>query len=300
MLLTLGIFVLSLVLIMVRPRPLNEGTAASLGAFLMLVTGLVSPPQAIEVFKANANILLFFVGLMVISAVADQAGFFAWSAVKAIRLAGGDGRKLLLVIFGLGILITTFFSNDSTALIMTPIVFALVTHLRMNPLPYVFVCTFIANTASIILPVSTPVNILPVDSFGLTLGEYLRHLWLPAILVIAVNILLFLFIFRKDIPARFQDDSRENVKIGGFFLFTCVGLVLIAAGYLVASAHGWPLAWPAVGGAALLVAGAAGFRHLNLRRVRSGISWSILLFIVSLGWYRGWKMRALPTCWEKR
>jgi len=283
MILTLCIFVLTLILIMVRPKPLNEATAALLGAILMLATSIISPSQAYDVLKTTANILLFFLGLMVICAVADRAGFFEWSAFRAVKLANGKGRRLLLVLFGLGTLITTFFSNDATALILTPIVYVVVTRLKLNPLPYVFACAFIANTASMMLPISNPVNLLAVDQFGLTLGQYLRFLLLPTILAILINVALFAIIFRKAISASFKyDGTGFSVKVDGFFLFTCVGLALTALGYIFASLYGLPLSWPALGGAAVLLTGGFLFRRLTLKRVNSSISWSILLFIFSL------------------
>jgi len=283
MALTLIIFVLTLILIMVRPRPLNEATAALLGAILMLATSIISPSDAYDVLKTTDNILLFFLGLMVVCAVADRAGFFEWSAFRAVKLANGRGRRLLLVLFGLGTVITTFFSNDATALILTPIVYVVVTRLKLNPLPYVFACAFIANTASMMLPISNPVNLLPVDQFGLTLSEYLRFLLLPTILAILINVVLFAIIFRKAISTSFKYDATGfSVKIDGFFLFTCVGLILTALGYIFASLYGLPLSWPALGGAAILLIGGFVFRRLTFKRVNSGISWSILLFIFCL------------------
>ena len=280
---TLIIFIFTLILIMVRPKPLNEATAALLGAILMLATTIVSPSQAYDVLKTTANILLFFLGLMVVCAVADRAGFFEWSAFKAVKLGNGKGRRLLFVLFGLGTVITTFFSNDATALILTPIVYVVVTRLKLNPLPYVFACAFIANTASMMLPISNPVNLLPVDQFGLTLSEYLRFLLLPTILAILINVALFIIIFRKAISASFKyDGAGFSVKVDSFFLFTCVGLILTALGYIFASLYGKPLSWPALGGAVILLTGGFAFRRLTLKRVNSGISWSILLFIFCL------------------
>jgi arsenical pump membrane protein len=283
MILAIVIFAITLVLIILRPKPLNEGTAAALGAVAILATGVVSPGDAFDVLKATDNILLFFLGLMVISTVADQAGFFKWCAQKAVGLAKGNARRLLLVVFGLGVLITAFFSNDATALILTPIVFVLVTRFKLKPLPYVFACAFIANTASMLLPVSNPVNLLPVDSFGITLGEYLKFTLLPSLLAITINIGLFMFIFRKDIAASFKDEHPEPpVKIDAFFCFVCVVLVLTAVGYVLASVYGKPVSWSAMGGAAALLAGGFALRRMRLRGVASGISWSIFIFIFSL------------------
>ncbi|MBI2830502.1 MAG: anion permease [Chloroflexi bacterium] len=287
MFLAISIFIIALILIIVRPRPLNEATAAAIGAVLMLVAGIVSPGQVIEVLRLNANVLFFFLGLMLVSTVAEQAGFFQWSALKAVKLARGNSRNLLLVIFALGTIITAFFSNDATALILTPIVYAITTQLKLSPMPYVFACAFIANTASMLLPVSNPVNLLPVDRFAIPLAEYMRFLFVPSLLVIAINIAIFLLIFQKDIAVRFAaknntKDLLKPVKTDRFFAFVCIGLALTALGYVLASVHRLPLSLPAAGGAVFLLVGAAAFRRLQFTALKSGISLSIFLFIFSL------------------
>jgi arsenical pump membrane protein len=283
MILTLAIFIPAIALVMIRPKPLNEATASALGALAMVLAAVVSPLQVWEVLQTNASVLLFFLGLMIISIIADQAGFFEWCAYHSIKLAGGRGPALLGVVFGLGAVLTAFFSNDATALILTPIVFVLVTRLKLNPLPYVFACAFVANTASMLLPVSNPVNLLAVTRFDLTLGEYLRHLLIPSILVIALNIGLFVLIFRKDISTRSRDDVYENkVKVDKFFLAVSAGLGLTAAGYILVSIYGLPLSYPAIGGAVILIVCAWAFKRLKVKKVATGISWSIFLFIFAL------------------
>ncbi len=283
MILAVAIFAVTLVLIILRPKPLNEGTAAAMGAVTILIAGVISVEDIYEVFRATDNILLFFLGLMVISAVTDQAGIFKWFAHEAVGLANGSARRLLLVVFGLGVLITTFFSNDATALILTPIVFVLITKFKLNPLPYVFACAFIANTASTLLPVSNPVNLLAVDTFRITLGEYLKFTLLPGLMAITVNIVLFMYIFRKDIRASFShDDPDPPVKVDAFFVFVSAVLVLTAIGYILTLVYARPASWPAMAGAAALLAGGAAFRRLSLRGVASGISWSIFIFIFCL------------------
>lgn len=283
MTLSLSIFALTLGLVIVRPRPLNEAMAASIGALVMVVVQIVSPGDVLDVLGEIGNVLLFFLGLMIVCCVADEAGFFRWSAHKALSLAGGNARKLLLIVLCLGAGITVFFSNDATALILTPIVFVLVTRLKLNPLPFVFACAFIANTASMVLPVSNPVNLLPVDRFHLTLGDYLRFTLPASLLAISLNVVLFMIIFRKDIAVASEEkEPPPPVKVDGFFVFTCGGLAITAIGYLLASLYGKPLSWPALAGAALLMAGALAFRRLEVSHLRSGISWSILPFIFSL------------------
>jgi arsenical pump membrane protein len=283
MLLSLVIFIVTITLIMVRPRPLNEASASLLGAFVMLLFGEITPLNTWEVFLANLNVLLFFLGLMIISVIADRAGFFEWCAFKAIALAKGKGTVLLGIVFGLGALITAFFSNDATALILTPIVFTLVTRLKLNPLPYVFACAFVANTASMLLPVSNPVNLLAVEWFHLSLGEYLQFLLIPSILVIIGNLIIFRWIFRNQlskISTNFQ--SLQHVQVDRFFLSVSVALGFIALGYILVSIFGLPLFYPAVGGAGILLFIGFSFHRIELKTVYSGISWNIFIFIFAL------------------
>lgn len=280
---TLTVFVLSIGLVMFRPRPFSEASASILGAAVLIILGVISPIQTWEVFRDNANVILFFLGLMITSVIAEQAGFFEWCAFKAVKLAHGRGSLLLSIVFGLGTLTTAFFSNDATVLILTPLVFALVTRLRLNVLPYVFACAFIANTASMLLPISNPVNLVAVGRFDLTMGEYLKYLLVPSILVIAANILLFRVIFHKDISAVSSENSISgSVKIDCFFLCVCAGLALTATGYILASIFGLPLAYPAIGGAIVLLVCGLVFQRIDIHRVTGGISWSIFVFIFAM------------------
>jgi arsenical pump membrane protein len=283
MVLSLAIFLPAIALVIWRPRPLNEATAAALGAAAMLIAGVVSPGQTWQVLIANDNVLLFFLGLMLISSFADQAGFFEWCAFKAVKLARGKSLWLLGMIFALGALLTAFLSNDATALILTPIVFTLVTRLKLTALPFVFACAFVANTASMLLPVSNPINLLAVERFNITLGEYLKYLLVPSILAIAVMMLIFVWLFRKSLSRPCGSEMLQApVKVDSYFLAVIAGLLIIAAGYLVVSIYGLPLFYPALGGAAMLLSLNLAFRRFNLKQVRSGISWHIFLFIIAL------------------
>jgi len=165
--------------------------------------------------------------------------------------------------------------------LLTPIVFTLVTQLKLNPLPYVFTCAFVANTASLLLPVSNPVNLLPFTAFHLTLGEYLDYLLLPSIVAIAVNVVVFCFLFRHSISAHFETSGLSCPAKGVLFKYTCIVLGFIAIAYLVFSSYGLPLFWVTLGGALLLIGGGLA-SHLHFREIGSGISWSILLFIFGL------------------
>src|SRR6266700_2591897 len=170
------IFLITLVFIMVRPRQVTEAIAAASGALLMLLGGYVGFGEALTLVRSQWNVLGFFLGLMMTSALGVHAGVFEMMTHRIARWARGSALRLYLAVFLLGALITAFLSNDATALILTPIVYALVTRLRLSPLPFLFACTFIADTASFLLPVGNPINILVINVFGGGLGTFLRYL----------------------------------------------------------------------------------------------------------------------------
>jgi arsenical pump membrane protein len=237
--------ILTLVGIMTRPFRWNEAVIAMAGAGLLLVLGLISPADAFSTLIRDWNTFLFFLGMMGLSALAEAAGLFDWLAVQAARFAGKSAARLFLNVFLLGGLISMVFSNDATALILTPIVYVLVTKLRLPVLPYLFGCTFIADTASFLLPVSNPINIIIISRFPLDLWTFLRLLFLPCLVVIGINVGIFFLLYRKQLKGTFDlqrlPSAKQAVKHKAYFRYTCGILVLVAFAYIGASAVQWPL-----------------------------------------------------------
>ncbi|MGH7904843.1 MAG: SLC13 family permease, partial [Candidatus Dormibacteraceae bacterium] len=174
------IFPVSLLVVVIRPRRVNEGLVAAAGAVLMIAALVVPPLEALRTLAGEWNLFLFFLGMMLLAGMADLAGFFEAAGILAAAVAGGSGRRLLLSVFASGTLITTFLSNDATALILTPVVYAMVVRLRLPPLPFLFATTFAADTASMTLPISNPINVLVIERTGIHLGPYLAHLLAPS------------------------------------------------------------------------------------------------------------------------
>ncbi|MBV8174227.1 MAG: anion permease [Verrucomicrobia bacterium] len=251
--------VLTLLGIMTRPFRWNEALIAMTGAGVLLVLGLISPADAFFTLIRDWNTFLFFLGMMGLSALAEAAGLFEWLAVRAARLAGKSAARLFLNVFLLGSLISTVLSNDATALILTPIVYVLVTKLRLAVLPYLFACTFIADTASFLLPVSNPINIIVLSRFPLDLLTFLRLLLLPSLVVIGINIGIFFLLYRKQLKGTFDIErlpsAEQAVKHKAYFRYTCCVLAMVAFTYVVASAIQWPLSLVALSGAVLLLIG---------------------------------------------
>lgn len=280
------IAVFTLVGIMLRPFKLDEARIALGGAALLLLLGLIAPLDALTVLLGDWNIFFFFLGMMTLSAMADAAGLFDWLAAKAAGLSAGSSRRLLLNTFLLGCLISMILSNDATALILTPIVYTLVTRLRLPVLPFMFACTFIADTASFLLPVSNPINIIVLTTFRLDLWTYLRLLLLPALVVISINIAAFFLLYRRQLRGTFDGkrlaSASAAIRHPAYFRYTCAVLLLVAVSYIIASALQFPLSIVAVSGAALLLAGALAWKQTTIRDTSKHISWSIFGFIAGM------------------
>jgi arsenical pump membrane protein len=280
------IALLTLLGIMVRPWKLNEAIIALAGAGLLLILGLITPLDAMTVLINDWNIFFFFLGMMALSALAEAAGLFDWLAAQAARLAGGSSRRLLLNTFLLGSLISMVLSNDATALILTPIVYTLVTRLRLPVLPFLFACTFIADTASFLLPVSNPINIIVLSTFRLDLWTFLRLLLLPSLLVIGINIAAFFLLYRQQLKGRFDakrlPSATDSIKHKGYFRYTCTVLGLVAIAYVIASATQFPLSLVALAGAGLLLVGALWWKQSTLLDTSRHISWAIFGFIAGM------------------
>src|SRR5439155_11862292 len=253
------IALLTLIGIMTRPFKWNEALIALAGAILLLILGLINPVDAFITLLKDWNTFLFFLGLMSLSALAEAAGIFDWLAVQTARLSGSSSQRLFLNTFLLGSLISMILSNDATALILTPIIYSLVTRLRLPVLPFLFACTFIADTASFLLPVSNPINIIVLSKFPLDLWTFLRLLLLPSLVVISINIGVFFFLYRRQLQGRFDSKRlasiETTIKHPGYFRYTCVVLVLVALAYIIASATQFPLSLVALGGDVLLLLG---------------------------------------------
>ncbi|GAC1502885.1 MAG: arsenic transporter [Ktedonobacteraceae bacterium] len=280
------IAVLTLLGIMIRPFKSNEATVALTGAGLLLVLGLISPVDAAFTLLRDWNTFLFFLGMMGLSALAESAGLFDWLAVQAARLSKNSAKRLFFNTFLLGCLISMLLSNDATALILTPIVYSLVTRLRLPVLPYLFACTFIADTASFLLPVSNPINIIVTNQFPLDLPTFVRLLFLPCILVICINMGVFYLLYRGQLQGRFDmkhlPSLEEAIKHTAYFRYTCVVLLLVAVAYVTASALQLPLSLVALGGTLLLLIGALYWKQTTLLNTGQQISWSIFGFIAGM------------------
>lgn len=280
------LFVATLGFVIIRPRQLNEAWGAAAGGIGMLLLGAVSLREASEIAQNSANILLFLVGMMIVSAVVERAGFFAWAATYAAEWARGNGWLLYLNVFLLGTVITAIFSLDVTVIILTPIVYSFVSRLRLNPLPFMFACTFVANTASLFLPISNLTNILVYELLDIPFWEFARYMLLPNLAALAINVGFFFFIFRGALPARFDRKSLGTaaacIQHPGFFLTCTLTLVVLMAALFVSGLRNWPLYPVVLIGAAWLLALGWRTRQAEPLPVLRDVSWTLIVFVLGM------------------
>ena len=283
--LTLAVAALTLLLVLTRPRGWHEAWWTVGGGVLMLALRLETPAQAWQVMRTGQDALLFLLALLLLSALLERSGFFDWSSIQAVRLARGDGRRLYRNVFVLGALITASLSLDTTAVILTPVVLAFVARLKLPARPYIFACAFVANVASLTLPVSNLTNLLFTGAFGLPFGGFALRMLLPQGAALLTNYALFRWCFRGDLPEKFSGDDLPDpqavVPDVGYFRAAVAVLGLVLVGYFAAPfAHLPPYAVGFAGCLALAVWGVRA-RQVDGTLLRE-VSWPVFPFVVGL------------------
>lgn len=284
------IFLATLVLVIWQPRGLGIGWSAAAGALAALLAGVVQLSDIPVVWGIVWNAAGAFVAVIVISLLLDRAGFFEWAALHVARWGRGDGRRLFVLLVLLGAAVAAIFANDGAALILTPIVIAMLAALRFSPratLAYVMAAGFIADTASLPLVVSNLVNIVSADYFGIGFGRY-AAVMVPVNLVSVAGTLAVLYLFfRRDIPRDYDlaqlrrpgDAIHDRTTfIAGWWV-----LALLLAGFFGLDAVGVPISAVAACGAAILLGVAARGRRIPVGEVLRGAPWEVVVF--SLGMY---------------
>lgn len=161
---------LTIISILLRPRGWSEAIWACLGAGLLILVRLLSVEQAFSAVWKGTDVYLFLSGMMLLAELARREGLFDWLASHAVLAAHGSQTRLFTLVYAVGILVTVFLSNDATAVVLTPAVYAAVKKAGGAVLPYLLICAFIANAASFVLPISNPANLV---IFGRTMPPLL-------------------------------------------------------------------------------------------------------------------------------
>ncbi|HBI67840.1 MAG TPA: arsenical efflux pump membrane protein ArsB [Massilia sp.] len=284
------IFAATLTLVIWQPRGLGIGWSAAGGAVVALLAGVIQVGDIPTVWHIVWNATGAFIAVIIISLLLDKAGFFEWAALHMARWGGGHGRRLFLLLVLLGAAVAALFANDGAALILTPIVVAMLAALRFPPkatLAFVMAAGFIADTASLPLVVSNLVNIVSSDYFDIGFARYAAVMAPVNLVSVAATLAALAWFFRKEIPAhydvtqlRLPDDAIHDraTFVTGWWV-----LALLLVGFFWLGEAGIPISAVAAAGAVLLLAVAARGHRISTRAVLRSAPWQVVVF--SLGMY---------------
>ncbi|APT34577.1 arsenical pump membrane protein [Methylobacterium phyllosphaerae] len=288
--LALAIFLVTLVFVIWQPKGLGIGWSALAGAAVALATGVIHPGDIPVVWHIVWDATFTFVALIIISLLLDEAGFFHWAALHVARWGGGRGRLLFPLVILLGAAIAAVFANDGAALLLTPIVLAILLRLNFPPaaaLAFIVACGFVADSTSLPLVISNLVNIVSANYFNVSFGRYAAVMVPVDLVSLAATLVVLWAYFRRDVPNSYPVEELEPpadaIRDRTVFraAFPLLGLLLVA--YFVTAPLNVPVSVVTCAGAAVLLFLAKRGGTIPIRKVLTGAPWQIVLF--SLGMY---------------
>lgn len=273
---------LTIFTVITRPFKLAEYLYALTGAFILLLFGFLNWQEGLNSVLKGIDVYLFLIGMMLLAEAAAITGLFDWLAAHATNLAKGTPHRLFFLIYAVGVIVTVFLSNDATAVVLTPAVAtAMRTAKVKNRLPYLFICAFIANAASFVLPISNPANLVIYGPKLPSLLQWLNFYLYPSAIAILITYAVLIFNQRKNLKA-FSAAKILVPKLTFGAKAAGGGLIITAITLLMASYLAIPLGLPT------LIAGVATALVLILMvklpaaKIVNGISWSVLPLVAGL------------------
>jgi len=230
--------------VITRPFRWPEAIWAVAGAALLVALGLLPVGDALAGMRKGIDVYLFLTGMLLIAELARREGLFDWLAALAVEHAQGSPRRLFLLVYAVGTLVTVLLSNDATAIVLTPAVYAATRAAGATPLPYLFVCAFIANAASFVLPISNPANLVVYGARMPHLFEWLRHYTLPSLAAIVATYLVLRFALRRALKEEHLERDVPRPRLSHEGKLTAYGIGAIGMVLIGASALDIPLGLP--------------------------------------------------------
>lgn len=270
--------------LLVRPFRWPEAVWAVAAAIVLVAAGLLPWRAAFAGVAKGLDVYLFLIGMMLISDIARKEGLFDWLAAIATGHAKGSPRRLFVLIYGVGILVTVFMSNDATAVVLTPAVYAACKAARVrDPLPYMLICAFIANAASFVLPISNPANLVIYSGGHMPpLGDWFAMFAAPSLVSIIATFAALYLTQRRVIAADTLSLDVESATLTRGARIAGLGLVVTAIGLLAASALDVDLGWPTFLAGLATLALVSLFNRENPVGYLAEISWSVLPLVAGL------------------
>lgn len=268
--------------VIARPWNLPEYIWAVTGAVLLVAFDLLPWRDAMAAAAKGNDVYFFLIGMMQLAEVARKEGLFDWLAEQAVRHSNKSASRLFAIVYAVGTLVTIFLSNDATAVVLTPAVYAATRAAKIEPLPYLFVCAFIANAASFVLPISNPANLVLFGERMPTLLEWLRYFLLPSVAAITVTFVLLRISQRDSLRGGVESSSVESVVLTRTAAIVGAGIGATAVVLLAASAFGADLGLPTFACGAVVTAIVLLIGRKSPAAIVRDISWSVLPLVAGL------------------
>lgn len=289
MIIATSIFLVTLLLVIIQPKGLQIGTSAILGALCALLMGVVSFSDVLIVTDIVWDATLAFIGIIILSMVLDEIGFFEWCAIKMAKLSKGNGHLMFVYALLLGSFVSALFANDGAALILTPILLAKMRILKLNAktiLAFLLAGGFISDSASLPFVFSNLTNIVTANYFDIGFVQYLSNMLVPYIVSTVVSIIVLWVILRKDIPKEVDISLLKNpddvLKNKTLFKFAWLFLALLLMGYFIGDQFNLPVSVFALGGGVLFLAIASYFKSARAWLTIKTAPWQVVWFSIGL------------------
>jgi len=268
--------------VIARPLRLPEAVWAVAGAVLLVAFGLLPWADALTGIRKGLDVYCFLAGMMLIAEVARQEGVFDWLAALAVAQARGSPQRLFALVYAVGTAVTVLLSNDATAVVLTPAVYAATRAAGATPLPYLLVCAFIANAASFVLPISNPANLVVFAGHMPHLAAWLEQFGLPSVIAIAATYLALRLMQRRALAAERIAATSARPPLGHGGRLTLVGIGAVAVVLLGCSAFDVQLGLPTLISGAATTAIVLALNRQSPWPVLQGVSWSVLPLVAGL------------------
>ncbi|MCT7617830.1 arsenic transporter [Aliarcobacter butzleri] len=289
MLIPVCIFLVTLFLIITQPKGLQIGTTAILGAIVALILGVVSINDVLDVTNIVWDATLAFIGIIILSLVLDEIGFFEWCALKMTKFSKGSGIRMFVYSILLGSFVSALFANDGAALILTPILLAKMRVLQLSTktiIAFLLAGGFISDSASLPFVFSNLTNIVTANYFNIGFVDYFLNMIIPFIVSVIASIVFLWLILRKDIPkkvdVRLLKEPKSVIKNMNLFYFSWFFLAFLLSAYALGDIYKLPISFFALGGALVLLIIASLTKSVNAKNIIKEAPWQIVWFSIGL------------------